>query len=423
MNCLNCFTCQKGVAPGAAAKVPVQGGANESGMTYFIFTTNECNLRCSYCYATKTPRHMDEKTAAATIAFVAAQERAHNRPVSFQFFGGEPTSRWNELVRFIRDARAVLGAMGKRPRFGMTTNATLLDEERMITLRQNDVTVLFSIDGRPETHDRHRRLADGSGSARLIRMDLIQRYFPNAEIRPTIMPDTVATWMDDLRWFYAQEFFTVATEVCYEAEWTAETLDAARRTYEAMAEEYVRRKRARLPVWMKFIEDARSFIGQSDGRWGDVCGTAKQTLAIDADGGVFACQRYASYSDPALRIGDVGRGVDPARLAAVQALRREWMTPPPRPGLLCDECVARHRCRGNCNASNFQLCGDRRTIHESYCVFLKMWAKIAFWALAATGELWPHGGGGPAHGVHGGGVRTMSGPTRSADHDDHNHNR
>jgi len=73
-DCQVCYNCEKGVAPFVTAEmflraqkegnVPKEWYAGQSAamphMTYFLFLTNDCNLRCSYCYAVKTPVVMSE---------------------------------------------------------------------------------------------------------------------------------------------------------------------------------------------------------------------------------------------------------------------------------------------------------------------------------------------------------------------------
>ena len=139
-------------------------------------------------------------------------------------------------------------------------------------------------------------------------------------------------------------------------------------------------------MWMKFIDDARAAVGMNR-QVGPVCGTARNSLAIDAAGLIYACQRYAAFSNPDLNIGNIWDGLNEARLKETQDLLRENMFPDPASGFTCDDCVARWTCRGGCNAMNFQTCGDRKMIMTNHCIFHKMWAEIALKALARTGEL------------------------------------
>ena len=385
-NCVRCEKCFEGQMPGQGK--PSGGGQY---ITYFLFPTNECNLRCDYCYATKNPMHMTRDMATKVMAWIIFDEekRLPNRNINIQFFGGEPTLRW-DIIEYVVDTMKAasdewLG--GRNIRFGMTTNATLLDEEKMKWLSGNGITPLFSIDGRRETHDKHRVYADGRGSWDNIDIDLILKYFKNPEIRPTIMPDTVEHWIDDVRWFHSKGLYMIATEVDYSADWTDEAMAKAWVAYNQMADLYIELKKKGQKAWFKFVDDGRNFLG-SRKQTGHVCGVGRGSIAIDAFGKLYSCQRYASFSDSSVSLGDVESGFDMEKLKQANSLKREDMFPDPKSGFNCETCHARYRCRGSCNAENYQELGDRRIITESHCKFLRMWTTIAFRALAATGELW-----------------------------------
>lgn len=381
--CINCYTCEKGFTPDGQKK-------GREMITYFLFLTNECNLRCDYCYATKVPLVMSDETLDQVKRFITRDEdlRLGDHDVDIHFFGGEPTLRWDQLQKFVTEfSRFYEGLYGRKIKWGMTTNATLLNKARLAFMKEYGITPLLSIDGRPNTHNLHRKTVSGGGSFDMIPLELILEYFPGTEIRPTITPETISTWIDDLEWFHSKGLYFVATEVAYEADWTDSALAEARRVYELLAEIYIKRRKAGLPVWMKFIDDGLNFLGVSE-QTGHVCGVARGVVAIDALGNLFACQRYASFSDPSLAIGDVWKGFDEHKLPEVQSLKREDMYPVPNQDLNCDDCVARWRCRGGCNAMNYQCSGDRKMITVNHCKFHRMWAEISLITLARTGELW-----------------------------------
>ncbi len=54
--------------------------------------------------------------------------------------------------------------VGKNVRFTMTTNATLLNDERIDYIDKNIGNIILSIDGRKEVNDAVRIRVDGSGS-------------------------------------------------------------------------------------------------------------------------------------------------------------------------------------------------------------------------------------------------------------------
>jgi radical SAM protein with 4Fe4S-binding SPASM domain len=150
--------------------------------------------------------------------------------------------------------------------------------------------------------------------------------------------------------------------------------------------------------WMKFIDDVRNCVGM-DRQTGPVCGIARNSIAVDANGYLYACQRYASFSDQEINLGNVWDGFDEKKLADCNNVKREEMFPDPKSGFECKTCPAFFSCRGGCNAMNFQCNGDRKMILANVCRFKRMWTQVALRVLSVTGELWNKRGGGQGCGV------------------------
>lgn len=389
-DCKKCYDCQRCISLQDG-----QGGGEGRPIetTYFLFPTNECNLRCTYCYATKTPKKMTPQVLDQLKRFLTESEDLRlgtNRNIAIQFFGGEPTMEWEILENFVMEfSDLVMRRYGKGVRWGMTSNGTLLNEERLKFMQLYGFKLLLSLDGRKETHNVHRKKRDGSGSFEDIPLDLIIKYYPECEIRPTITTQTVGNWLDDLLWFHSKGLYNVATEVAYEDNWDEDSLIQARQLFLGLAELYVRMKKEGKKFWMKFIDDVRNSLPFQEQK-GFVCGVARGSLGIDSEGLLYSCQRFAAMGDRTINLGNVFSGFDEHKLREAQSLRREGMFPHD-PQFECETCVARFSCRGGCNAMNFQVCGDRKAIPRNHCIFHQMWAEIALKTLSRTRELWRAG--------------------------------
>jgi len=142
-----------------------------------------CDLACAYCFAgageygregepgnaSPTPAIMPLETAQAALDFLLGNSPP-GRTVSVDFFGGEPLLAWDTVVGTVDYGRERAAALGKQILFTLTTNGCALDDHRAHFCAANISTVIVSIDGRPETHDRLRRDRSGGPSyARALR--------------------------------------------------------------------------------------------------------------------------------------------------------------------------------------------------------------------------------------------------------------
>lgn len=110
-----------------------------------------CNLRCEHCFASALREDSRRKITPPEYRGIARQAMALGA-VNFSFQGGEPIL-YPELLEFIKNAYP------QRNLISVTTNATLLEERKILELKQAGVDILtISLDSAdPDEHDRFRR--------------------------------------------------------------------------------------------------------------------------------------------------------------------------------------------------------------------------------------------------------------------------
>jgi hypothetical protein len=144
-----------------------QTGDNATTDRLMLMLTRSCELRCSYCFVSLTeegrgeahpatlstastdtpPRgEMSETTARRAVDLLMTSTKPN---LSLQFFGGEPTRRWDVLAPTLAYARAHPGRGRRTLAVQLTTNGLGFDTARLETLVAQDVTVQLSLDGAP----------------------------------------------------------------------------------------------------------------------------------------------------------------------------------------------------------------------------------------------------------------------------------
>lgn len=142
----------------------------------------KCNLRCTYCFYLEKEAlfpqpglRMDDRTLEAFVRqTIDAQPGDH---VVFAWQGGEPTLLGVDYFRKVV-ALQRRHAAGKSIENALQTNATLLDDEWGVFLKEQEFLVGVSIDGPAALHDRNRLDPDRRGTLRsaLRGLEALQRH-------------------------------------------------------------------------------------------------------------------------------------------------------------------------------------------------------------------------------------------------------
>lgn len=156
--------------------------------------TRRCNLRCEYCcYGTHYPqfREHEEQTLPLETAKQVIRDYVKHRPepCSIGFYGGEPLLEFDLLREIVAFSEDLIREAGLTPAFNISTNGTLLDDEKIHYLVKHDFSVVTSLDGPKETHDHYRVFRNDQHPERRVgSFDVVMR---NLERFVELYPDYV----------------------------------------------------------------------------------------------------------------------------------------------------------------------------------------------------------------------------------------
>lgn len=145
-------------------------------------------MRCRYCYeGEKLQVEITREVIDQTIQFMKnVFDQQRDKKISVMTHGGEPLLAFDKIVYFISKVREAYPNI----HIGMTTNATLLDPDKIEFIAQNYHSVAVSIDGTKAAHDANRIYADGTGSYDIVVKNLksLLEKCPNIQARMTLNP-------------------------------------------------------------------------------------------------------------------------------------------------------------------------------------------------------------------------------------------
>lgn len=186
-----------------------RGKQNTKVVHVTMIVTNDCNLRCKYCFADSgvddksTKRVLDLEIATAALHHAA--NVASGRKLSISFFGGEPTTQFGLIKKIVSITRQISAERGlPNPELSITTNgvfsALIFDY-----LIGNQFQVTLSADGPSEVQDFQRPTISGRSShivEQTIRQFVIAQH--PIKVRATVTAISVhkmaeiVSWLADL---------------------------------------------------------------------------------------------------------------------------------------------------------------------------------------------------------------------------------
>ena len=360
--------------------------------------TEDCNLRCSYCYqGAKTGKKMPFETAKAIMdMLLAADERTCKyitttkiTGIVFDFIGGEPFLEV-ELIDKIMDyfvERAFLmeHPLANKYMISISTNGTLYftpEVQRFIAKWHRHLSLSISIDGNKKLHDACRVFPDGSGSydiAIAAAKDYMERYGKIGS-KMTISPENVMYLNDAVRELLANGYREIYLNCVYEEGWTEKHAKILYEQLKMLVDEVVEmEEQPMLSIFQQYIGQP---MPESDNRnW---CGGTGCMLAFDAAGCAYPCLRYMASSlagtQEPYAIGDLSHGImntpeHEQRVGLLEKITRRSQSTDE-----CWNCPIASGCSW-CSAYNYQVYGtpDKRVTYICIMHKARVLATSYYW--------------------------------------------
>lgn len=354
-----------------------------------LHVAHDCNLRCRYCFAGtgqySGPRGlMPLEVGQAAVDFLLSQSGP--RPtVEVDFFGGEPLMNMPVVRELIAYGKEAARRVGKTIQFTLTTNGMLLDDDTAAFLREHQVSLVLSLDGRPEVNDRMRPLAGGQGSYHRI----VPRYRRLvAQLKPTdyYIRGTYTRYnldfAEDVRHLHDLGFTSLSLEPVVaspEDDYAFRDEDVPRicAEYDRLVDLYLERAGEGRPFdFFHFNVDLEQ--GPCLPKRLTGCGAGFEYLAVTPEGDLYPCHQFVGREG--FKLGDVWHGIvreeisDRFREAHIYSKEA------------CRACWARFLCSGGCHANAQAHTGSLLEPYALGCrlqkkrlecaIFLQCWKRI-----------------------------------------------
>lgn len=336
-----------------------------------LLMTNQCQLRCKYCYAAAgelPDRHLSLETGITAIDYTYQNIKRLNYPklhISLHG-GGEPTLPWDTMKALVMYAR-------KKPiptEIVLTSNGIWSPQQRKWIIENVDY-VGISIDGRPQTQDAQRPLSSGEGSSAYV-MQTIHELEANRRpyrLRLTALPpfDGLA---EDVRFLCEQ---TMCTYMQVEAAFSPKRGEGynynleeglqflqAFLTAQDVAEQYNRHLRC---------------VGSNVTQVTAVsCGALFNTFSVTPQNNIVACSEIVNDNHPLANISTIGR-ISPHGVIIDEDARANLRQKIAERRSTCRECPCYWSCAGGCLPRTFSPRPNGHLEHSAHCELRRILQK------------------------------------------------
>ncbi len=333
-------------------------------LTAWLHLTNACNLRCPYCYLTKTAEGMDESVGRAAVEAVIRSAVSHGFPaVKLKYAGGEASLAHRLMMTLHAHARALADRSGLELQATLLSNGVALPPRLIGALKSAGIRVMISLDGLGSQHDVQRPTVNGKPSFHLVERTIAalaeQGHPPHLSITITNrnaggLAEVVRFALEreltfSLNFFRDNDCAASFPDLRYQEQ----TMTAALLEAFAVIEES-------LPRWsvLGAILDRGQLLEPRQRS----CGVGQDYVVIDQHGRVAKCHMEIERT-----LGDILTD-DPLRLVRQDESTVRNLPVVEKEG--CRDCTWRYWCSGGCAVATFKATG-RYDIKSPNCNIYK----------------------------------------------------
>lgn len=347
---------------------------------------HDCNLRCKYCFAsqgdydTHKRELMSFDVAKRAVDLLIRSTEGKRQHCEIDFFGGEPLMNFDvvkQTIEYIQEQEKIHNKIFK---LSLTTNGMLLDPAKVKYLTDQHISLILSLDGRPEVHNRMRPDAGGRDSYdTCARNQVYAAKHRNGEeyyVRGTYTKYNL-DFTEDVRHMADLGFEglsmepVVGDDLSYAI--TDDDLPRIFDEYDRLTDFYLQRYDEGRPfIYYHFIMDL--YRGPCIAKRLRGCGAGHEYMCVVPNGDIYPCHQFVGQDGYV--IGNVYEGVTNDTLPAL--FRDMHVLNKPE----CCKCWAKFFCSGGCHANNIKYGGNIQTPYELSCRIQKKRIECAMYIQA-----------------------------------------
>jgi len=337
-----------------------------------LLVSQDCNLRCGYCYADHGTFRYGTKLMSYDTAKKCIDKLLNKDDLNhISFFGGEPLLNFS-LIKMID---SYLNKNKFSVMYSMITNGTIMNDEIKNFINEKFLNLGISLDGPKEVNDMQ-RFGRSFESAHDHVVDTIDRLRPRTypiTIKSTItrrsanrlteIVDYISSLNIDSIDIRSVKYISTRSEFFMDDGDYATYVNGISKILVDNVNKLANGENVKSILFIRFI----LMLMLTKTRWIYSCAAGRGLITITADGDVYPCEKYIGLSE--FHMGNVHDDDFPGErfkvLREMFCMINVYNSPD------CSECWARYLCGGGCHLQSYVTHGDMSQPIERMCMETK----------------------------------------------------
>jgi uncharacterized protein len=325
-----------------------------------LIITQQCNLRCRYCYIDKRATAMPIETALRVVDFAFARTPPGEQ-VDIGYFGGEPLLEFPLIRQITAAIKAHPDYRRERVVLSVISNGTLYSDAVGDYLDQEEIHLCLSCDGAPEVQDLARRYQSGKPTSVVVENNIRRALarFPDLRVNAVFGPETVHRLPGTVDYLASLGVTQIHLNPDYSAQWSAADVADLPGVYAQVGDLYARYRMQERPLFVSLIDSKIAVILRGGYQPGEMCRMGSAEFAYTPGGWIYPCERLVGAGVGGDHcIGHLDTGVQPVR----GACGADGATNPE-----CASCGLQRYCMRWCGCSNYFASGRYDRVSPFLC--------------------------------------------------------
>lgn len=343
--------------------------------------SNDCNLRCLYCYGSggsygNIRKLMTIEKAKSVIDYWFKYLNVNSKEIGVAFFGGEPLMNKKVLLFAVDYINNLLREYNRHATYVLTTNGTILDEELIEFFTKNKFKITISIDGGKNIQDYNRPFVSGKGSFDNVKdtVHTLRQYYPGLLGRLTLTHQNVNLFKNSIEELWNTGITAINYDIVSSNDknlkLTSNDLNILKEQISIISEitynNMVNGKNQVLLPLIKYGQIIHNYLHNNK------CSFYSQNIiVVDPDGEIFKCHRFADNKD--FSVGNVFKGIRWDDYDKKRFFHDKCSSC--FANGICTDCAQVHYISNNINEPHFDAwCEHRKLLIEES---LKLYVKVS----------------------------------------------